>query len=159
MFEHCPRMFLHPWLGFTLWNVAAFFTHSSISNQPKKQKQKKKEMSPQRSLMETIYIEIYLKKKKKKYIIYGKMFHSFPPFFCCFTAVLSSWVFILARGHSNSVRRRVKYLFCGCQRRRGAPESSSSSSSSSLCWFVFWFLCCSRCDVAAALLAKDEPIK
>lgn len=151
-------MFLHPWLGFTLWNVAAFFTHSSISNQPKKQKQKKIiKMSPQRSLMETIYIEIYL--KKKKYIIYGKMFHSFFPFFCCFTAVLSSWVFILARGHSNSVRRRVKYLFCGCQRRRGAPESSSSSSSSSLCWFVFWLLCCSRCDVAAALLAKDEPIK
>lgn len=74
-------MFLHPWLGFTLWNVAAFFTHSSISNQPKKQKQKKKKKKESTKKFNGNDIYRNLSKKKKKYIIYGKMFHSFFPFF------------------------------------------------------------------------------
>lgn len=147
MFEHCPECFCILDLVLLCEMLQpSSLTQASATNQKNKSKKKKKE-STKKFNGNDIYRN--LSKKKKKYIIYGKMFHSFSPFFCCFTAVLSSWVFILARGHSNSVRRRVKYLFFAAvrgdeehqsRRRRRHRHCAGLSFGSSVALGVMWLL-------------------
>lgn len=115
-----------------------------LHQQPTKITKARQTLSPQRGLMDTIYIEIY---RKMSILYMAKKFHSFPPFLlfhCCFVL---KWLFILARGHSNSVRWRVRYLFCSYQSgdeehrsRRCHRRFAGLSFGSSVALGVMWLL-------------------
>lgn len=119
-----------------------------LHQQPTKNTKAKQTMSPQRSLMDTIHIEIYL---KNNYILYIAKYFILSPllllFHCCFVLI---WVFILACSHSNSLSRRVKYLFCGYQsgdeEHRSRPHChchrhcTALSFGSSVALGVMWLL-------------------
>lgn len=152
MFERCTECFRILDLVFLCEKLQPSSLASATNQNQKRQQKKAKQTKPsaQRSLMDTIYIEIYL--KNNEYIIYGKIFHSFFPFFCCFTAVLSSYGYLFwpAVTVTRWERWRVKYLFCSCQRgdeeqrsrrrRRRHRHCAGLSFGSSVALSVMWLL-------------------
>jgi len=97
--------------------------------------------------MEQIYIEIYL---KIEYIIYGTICISHFPFHCFMGIYLNGCNNSADNNPEDGVDERSIY-FTRQRRRR---------STDVVVCLLIWFVCSSRCGVAAAtLLAKDEPIK